>query len=119
MPGGDRVEIDDCPTVHDGVPREGGAMIRELDCVALDVDMAIRGAHMVEVGIPYCDPMADGPVIAASYTRALRNGLKLASIFEMIEGLRAGERLDMPIVTMVSYAIVHRHGVTAYLDRAS
>src|SRR3954454_20204224 len=86
---------------------------------ALIAEMIARGAHMVEVGIPYSDPIADGPVIAASYTRALRKGLKLASIFEMIEGLRAGERLDMPIVTMVSYAIVHRHGVTAYLDRAS
>ena len=36
-----------------------------------------RGADMVEVGIPYSDPIADGPVIAASYARALQGGVKL------------------------------------------
>ena len=51
---------------------------------------------MVEVGIPYSDPIADGPVIAASYTRALRGGVKLAHIFETFRTLRA-EDLDGPI----------------------
>lgn len=85
---------------------------------ALIAAMVGRGADMVELGIPYSDPIADGPVIAASYTRALAGGLKLARIFEMVRGLR-DEALTAPLVTMVSYAIVHRHGVTAYLDRAS
>ncbi|MDB5351350.1 MAG: tryptophan synthase, alpha subunit [Planctomycetota bacterium] len=85
---------------------------------ALIGEMVTRGADMVELGIPYSDPIADGPVIAESYTRALRTGIKLASIFAMVERLRSSERVEAPIVTMVSYAIVHRHGVTAYLDRA-
>ena len=41
---------------------------------ALIAEMIARGAHMVEVGIPYSDPIADGPVIAASYHRALGRG---------------------------------------------
>jgi tryptophan synthase alpha chain len=90
---------------------------------ALIPELITRGAHMVEVGIPYSDPIADGPVISASYTRALRRGVKLAQIFEMIRGLRAGAaggRLAAtPLVTMVSYAIVHRHGADRYLREAA
>ena len=87
--------------------------------LALILEMLVRGADMVELGIPYSDPIADGPVIAASYSRALANGIKLPAIFDAVETLRRDARIDAPIVTMVSYAIVHRHGVAKYLDRAS
>lgn len=76
-----------------------------------------RGADMVEVGIPYSDPIADGPVISASYTRALNKGSRLGDIFAGLKGLRDGG-LDAPLVTMVSYAIVHRRGVARYLAEA-
>ena len=81
--------------------------------------MVERGAHMVEIGIPYSDPIADGPVIAESYHRALEKGVRLASIFETISGLRTHRALSAPIVTMVSYSIVHRSGASAYLARAA
>ena len=74
------------------------------------------GCHLVELGIPYSDPIADGPTIQASYTRALNAGTKLDAIFETVSGV-SGD-LKMPIVTMVSYAIVFRLGVEAYLERA-
>ena len=77
-----------------------------------------RGAHLVELGIPYSDPIADGPVITASYTRALRKGVKLRAIFDMITHWRL-ENPGPPLVTMVSYAIVHRHGVDRYLSEAA
>jgi tryptophan synthase alpha chain len=86
---------------------------------ALVCEVLARGAHMVELGIPYSDPIADGPVIAASYTRALGRKIKLDAIFGAVESLRVDKSLTAPIVTMVSYAIVHRHGVIEYLDRAS
>lgn len=76
-------------------------------------ELARRGAHLCEIGIPYSDPIADGPVIQASYTRALANHVKLAGIFDMLYGLR---HLDMPRLTMVSYAIVLRHSPRRYLD---
>ena len=75
---------------------------------------------MVEVGIPYSDPIADGPVIAASYHRALQGGVRLAQIFETFRTLRAEARRPLtaaPLVTMVSYAIIHRHGRRQYLRR--
>ena len=74
------------------------------------------GCQLVEVGIPYSDPIADGPVIQASYTRALEGGVKLDAIFEMLG--RATRQMTMPVVTMVSYAIIYRIGVEKYLDRA-
>ncbi len=85
-------------------------------------EMIARGAHMVEVGIPYSDPIADGPVIAASYTRALQKGLTLDAIFQTLRSLRdqaSEQSLGMvPIVTMVSYAIVFRRGIVTYLEEA-
>src|SRR5512138_2365018 len=75
-------------------------VIRELDR---------RGATLCEVGIPYSDPIADGPVIQASYTRALTHKIKVPAIFDMLRGVSA--QVKMPLVTMVSYAIVHRYGL--------
>jgi tryptophan synthase alpha chain len=79
-------------------------------------ELARRGAHLCEVGIPYSDPIADGPVIQASYTRALARQVKLAQIFEMLSGVTP--KAAAPMVTMVSYAIVHRHGPARYVEEA-
>jgi tryptophan synthase alpha chain len=90
---------------------------------ALITELVGRGAHMVEVGIPYSDPIADGPVIAASYTRALNKGVKLAHVFQTVRTLRAetvaAPLTAAPLVTMVSYAIVHRQGPGRYLREAA
>jgi len=75
-----------------------------------------RGCHMCEIGIPYSDPIADGPVIQASYTRALNKKVKLNQIFDMIG--EVSPTVDMPLVTMVSYAIIFRYGLEAYVKRA-
>ncbi len=74
------------------------------------------GCSMAEVGIPYSDPIADGPVIQASYTRALATKVKLKDIFNEIAAERAN--LSMPLVSMVSYAIIHRQGPQCYVDAA-
>jgi tryptophan synthase alpha chain len=71
------------------------------------------------VGIPYSDPIADGPVIAASYHRALERGVKVAHIFQTLRTLRAEGSArfnDTPLVAMVSYAIVHRVGADRFLN---
>lgn len=74
------------------------------------------GCHLCELGIPFSDPIADGPTIQASYTRALDSGIKLDKIFETVGAI--APQLTMPIVTMVSYAIVYRRGIDAYLADA-
>src|SRR5262245_26648394 len=82
-------------------------VIRELDR---------RGCSMCEVGIPYSDPIADGPVIQASYTRALTKKVKLDGIFAMLS--KVTKEVKMPLVAMVSYAIVYRHGLARFVADA-
>jgi tryptophan synthase alpha chain len=76
-------------------------------------EFARSGCALCELGIPYSDPIADGPVIQASYTRALAHKIKLAQILEMLA--RAAPTLSIPVVTMVSYAIIYRHGLEQYV----
>jgi tryptophan synthase alpha chain len=74
------------------------------------------GCDLIEVGIPYSDPIADGPVIQASYTRALQRKVKLKDIFDSFAAIQS--QLTAPRVTMVSYATIHRLGADKYLDSA-
>jgi tryptophan synthase alpha chain len=83
----------------------------EFTAAALE-ELVGRGAALCELGIPYSDPIADGPVIQASYTRALEKKVKLAGILEMLA--QTAPKLAAPVVTMVSYAIVYRHGPEKY-----
>jgi len=78
--------------------------------------MVQRGASLCELGIPYSDPIADGPVIQASYTRVLDRGTRLADVFSMLGGVT--RQVSAPVVTMVSYSIVYRHGLEAYVTEA-
>jgi tryptophan synthase alpha chain len=73
-----------------------------------------RGSHLCEVGIPYSDPIADGPVVQASYTRALAHKIKLDDILNTLGAVTS--QVEAPLVTMVSYAIVYRHGLQRYVD---
>src|SRR6266481_5862717 len=52
-------------------------------------DLVHRGASLVEIGFPYSDPIADGSVIQASYTRALNRGLRIGDVFTCIRRLAA------------------------------
>ncbi len=79
-------------------------------------ELASRGSAMCELGIPYSDPIADGPVIQASYTRALDRGIKLPNIFKMVNDVSS--TVETPIVTMSSYAIIHRYGPQRYVAEA-
>ena len=83
---------------------------------AVLAELVARGSSLCEVGIPYSDPIADGPVIQASYTRALAHKIKLAQILAMLAGVTP--RLTAPTVTMVSYAIILRHGLDRYVAEA-
>ena len=74
------------------------------------------GANLCEVGVPYSDPIADGPVIQASYQRALDSGFRLQHVFDLGADLTGD--ITMPLVTMVSYAIIFRVGLEKYVQDA-
>ncbi|MEM9881813.1 MAG: tryptophan synthase subunit alpha [Planctomycetota bacterium] len=75
------------------------------------------GASVCEVGIPFSDPIADGPVIQASMARALDAGLKVSDVFAAVAEARP--RLSLGLVAMVSYSIVHRLGLDAFVGQAA
>lgn len=74
------------------------------------------GCGLAEIGFPYSDPIADGPVIQASYTRSLRNGTRPQDILAMVA--ETSPNLQMPLVGMVSFAIVRRRGLAAFVRDA-
>ncbi|MEX0654219.1 MAG: tryptophan synthase subunit alpha [Phycisphaeraceae bacterium] len=74
------------------------------------------GASVVELGIPFSDPIADGPVIEASMAHALRQGLRVHDVFEQVAAVRS--KVDLGLVAMVSYSLVHRMGLDRFIDDA-
>ena len=84
--------------------------------VAVLEAIAKAGASLCELGVPYSDPIADGPVIQASYTRALGKGLTLADVFDAAK--QASGRVSMPILAMASYSLIFRRGIDRFVADA-
>ncbi len=71
-----------------------------------------RGIDMVEVGVPFSDPMADGPVIQDAATKALRNGMTLKKLFAQLKEIK--DEVQMPIVLMGYLNPVMQYGMEEY-----
>jgi tryptophan synthase alpha chain len=76
--------------------------------------VAANGADLIEVGFPFSDPIADGPIIQASYTRALNAKLKIPDVFTALGRAKHG----VPMVGMVSYSLIFKMGLEAFLKAA-
>jgi tryptophan synthase alpha chain len=78
-----------------------------------------RGAaDLVELGVPFSDPIADGPTIQASYQRALAAGVTPKAVLDMVGRLRAAG-LGLPVCLMVSYSLVYRPGMDRFVEAAA
>lgn len=75
------------------------------------------GADVIELGMPFTDPMADGPAIQASSQRALKAGIKLREILEMVRAFRGGDA-DTPVILMGYYNPIYIYGVKRFLADA-
>ncbi len=75
------------------------------------------GASVVELGIPFSDPIADGPVIARAMHEALEAGTRPADVLELVARVRPG--LSMGLVAMVSCSIIERLGASAFIHAAA
>jgi tryptophan synthase alpha chain len=75
------------------------------------------GADLIEVGMPFSDPQADGPAIQAASLRALRSGMTLAKTFALLRDFRTRDKTT-PVVLMGYYNPIHRYGVPRFLADA-
>jgi tryptophan synthase alpha chain len=75
------------------------------------------GADLIEIGMPFTDPMADGPSIQAGSLRALKAGMTLARTLDLVRGFRRRDA-DTPVVLMGYYNPIYRYGAERFLDEA-
>lgn len=71
------------------------------------------GADVIELGMPFTDPMADGPAVQASSLRALKSGATMAKVLKMVEKFRKTDR-DTPVVLMGYYNPIHAYGTARF-----
>lgn len=85
----------------------------------LDIAEALEkgGADFIEIGFPYSDPVADGPVIQASSQVALNNGMTLPILFEQLKDLR--KRVSIPVLLMGYVNPVLQYGVENFCNKAA
>lgn len=89
----------------------------------LDTSLAIvkalpgAGADIIEIGMPFTDPMADGPAIQAAGLRALHQGATLAKTLDLVRSFRIGDP-DTPIILMGYYNPIYIYGVPRFLEDA-
>jgi tryptophan synthase alpha chain len=98
------------PFVVAGYPSLGATaqLLRRLSA------LPIRG---IEIGFPFSDPVADGPVIQRAFNLALEQGIRVKDIFDMLAAVRA--EVSIPIMAMVSASIVYRAGDEAFVDASA
>ena len=93
-----------------------GAGMSNEETAKLIVEMDKNGATIVEIGVPFSDPLADGPVIQNAYTKALNEGTKLKDVFDAVKVVRMTS--EIPVVIMVYFNIVYCKGIEGFLRDA-
>src|SRR5665213_1605088 len=78
--------------------------------------LAAAGADLIELGVPFSDPVADGPVIQRASERALRSGTTLASVLSLVKSLRA--QTEVPLVLFSYYNPILQFGLEKFADAA-
>lgn len=92
----------------------GDPSLTETEQLVLALEQA--GADIVELGVPFSDPIADGPVIQQAAERALRNGTSLKQVLATVASLR--QRTHMPLVLMLYYNSIHAMGLETFCQAA-
>ena len=92
----------------------GDPSLTDTEQLVLELEQA--GADVIELGVPFSDPIADGPVIQQAAERALRSGTSLRKILPMVARLRA--KTQIPLVLMAYYNNVHAFGPERFCKEA-
>lgn len=82
------------------------------DTVSIIQELEKSGVDMIEIGLPFSDPLADGPTIQASSTQALKNGMTTEVLFEQLEDIR--KTVEIPLLIMGYFNPILQYGVEAF-----
>lgn len=82
------------------------------DTVAILEKLQESGVDMVEIGLPFSDPLADGPTIQESSTKALENGMTTDILFEQLQNIR--ERIEIPLLIMGYFNPMMQYGIESF-----
>jgi tryptophan synthase alpha chain len=77
--------------------------------------LANNGADLIELGVPYSDPLADGPTIQAAATRALQRGVRLEDVLQVVK--EVGEEISSPIILFSYYNPIYHRGIESFLKQ--
>ncbi|TBW27587.1 tryptophan synthase subunit alpha [Gramella sp. KN1008] len=78
-------------------------------------DLEKSGVDFIEIGLPFSDPLADGPTIQESSTKALKNGMTTTKLFEQLEGIR--EKVEIPLIIMGYFNPILQYGVEEFCKK--
>ncbi|MDG2483825.1 MAG: tryptophan synthase subunit alpha [Flavobacteriaceae bacterium] len=85
------------------------------DTVEIIKRLEKSGVDMIEIGLPFSDPLADGPTIQASSTRALKNGMNTALLFKQLKDIR--KEVSIPLILMGYFNPMLQYGVEAFCKK--
>lgn len=85
------------------------------DTVSIIQNLEKNGVDMIEIGLPFSDPLADGPTIQASSTQALKNGMTSEILFNQLKNIR--KSVDIPLIIMGYFNPMLQYGVEAFCEK--
>ncbi|WP_405576599.1 tryptophan synthase subunit alpha [Winogradskyella sp. Asnod2-B02-A] len=85
------------------------------DTVSIIENLEKSGVDMIEIGLPFSDPLADGPTIQASSTQALKNGMTSELLFEQLKDIR--KSVNIPLIIMGYFNPMFQYGVEAFCKK--
>jgi len=85
------------------------------DTVSIIQNLEKNGVDMIEIGLPFSDPLADGPTIQESSTAALKNGMTTAKLFEQLKDIR--NTVSIPLIVMGYFNPMLQYGVEAFCKK--
>ena len=85
------------------------------DTVSIIQDLEKNGVDMIEIGLPFSDPLADGPTIQASSTQALKNGMTTEVLFSQLKDIR--KTVSIPLIIMGYFNPMFQYGVEAFCKK--
>jgi tryptophan synthase alpha chain len=82
------------------------------DTASIIQNLEKSGVDMIEIGLPFSDPLADGPTIQASSTQALKNGMTTEVLFNQLKGIR--KTVNIPLIIMGYFNTILQFGVESF-----